>query len=104
MVRCCASIGGAEGTRTPDPHTASVVLSQLSYGPILRNNGLTRDPLDSLVTVGDRRELLCSPSRLADEFDPAHALHLPAILWVADLLLPVVAHSFKAFPVGAKAV
>jgi hypothetical protein len=25
--------GGAEGTRTPDPHTASVVLSQLSYSP-----------------------------------------------------------------------
>lgn len=27
-------LGGAEGTRTPDPHTASVVLSQLSYGPM----------------------------------------------------------------------
>ena len=25
--------GGATGDRTPDPHTASVVLSQLSYRP-----------------------------------------------------------------------
>ena len=26
-------IGGAKGDRTPDPYTASVVLSQLSYRP-----------------------------------------------------------------------
>jgi hypothetical protein len=26
-------IGGAEGARTPDPKTASLVLSQLSYSP-----------------------------------------------------------------------
>ena len=26
--------GGAEGDRTPDPKTASLVLSQLSYSPI----------------------------------------------------------------------
>ena len=26
-------LGGATGDRTPDPHTASVVLSQLSYRP-----------------------------------------------------------------------
>jgi hypothetical protein len=26
--------GGAEGTRTPDPHTASVVRYQLRHGPI----------------------------------------------------------------------
>ena len=29
-------IGGAEGDRTPDLMTASHALSQLSYGPILR--------------------------------------------------------------------
>ena len=28
-------LSGDEGTRTPDPHTASVMLSQLSYIPIL---------------------------------------------------------------------
>jgi hypothetical protein len=28
-------LGGAEGDRTPDPKTASLVLSQLSYSPIL---------------------------------------------------------------------
>lgn len=27
--------GGAEGTRTPDIHTASVVFSQLNYSPTL---------------------------------------------------------------------
>jgi integrase len=26
-------LGGAEGTRTPDPHTASVVRYQLRHGP-----------------------------------------------------------------------
>src|SRR5262245_6980284 len=31
-------IGGAEGSRTPDPKTASLVLSQLSYSPTRRNN------------------------------------------------------------------
>ena len=31
-------IGGAEGIRTPDPKTASLVLSQLSYSP---TRGLT---------------------------------------------------------------
>src|SRR5215217_197559 len=29
--------GGAEGTRTPDPHTASVVRYQLRHGPSARN-------------------------------------------------------------------
>src|SRR5664279_3012016 len=28
-----ASVGGAEGTRTPDPHTASVVRYQLRHSP-----------------------------------------------------------------------
>lgn len=28
-----ASSGGPEGTRTPDPHNANVMLSQLSYRP-----------------------------------------------------------------------
>jgi hypothetical protein len=32
-----ATLGGAEGTRTPDPNTASVVLSQLSYSPQRRD-------------------------------------------------------------------
>ena len=32
--RCApSSFGGAEGDRTPDPKTASLVLSQLSYSP-----------------------------------------------------------------------
>ena len=31
-------LGGAEGDRTPDPKTASLVLSQLSYSPTISNN------------------------------------------------------------------
>ena len=31
----CLNFGGDVGTRTPDPHTASVMLSQLSYTPDL---------------------------------------------------------------------
>ena len=30
-------LGGAEGDRTPDPKTASLVLSQLSYSPTIRD-------------------------------------------------------------------
>ena len=33
-------IGGAEGDRTPDLYTASVALSQLSYGPECRHHPL----------------------------------------------------------------
>ena len=41
-------IGGAEGARTPDPKTASLVLSQLSYSPTRSEdyrpcNGLSRN-------------------------------------------------------------
>src|SRR5947199_2005706 len=32
--------GGAEGTRTLDPHVANVVLSQLSYCPTVREAGI----------------------------------------------------------------
>jgi hypothetical protein len=32
-VTCEEIFGGAEGTRTPDPHTASVVRYQLRHGP-----------------------------------------------------------------------
>src|SRR3989449_11404671 len=32
-----SEIGGAEGSRTPDPKTASLVLSQLSYSPTPTN-------------------------------------------------------------------
>jgi hypothetical protein len=32
-------LGGAEGTRTPDPHTASVVRYQLRHGPKARSPG-----------------------------------------------------------------
>ena len=31
-------LGGAEGDRTPDPKTASLVLSQLSYSPKMFRN------------------------------------------------------------------
>src|SRR5215212_1817620 len=48
--------GGAEGTRTPDPDTASVVLSQLSYSPAIacelhrvRSNRPTQDPLTEVT-------------------------------------------------------
>ena len=30
--------GGAEGTRTPDPHTASVVRYQLRHSPMVRSS------------------------------------------------------------------
>jgi hypothetical protein len=33
MVNPFIVFGGAEGDRTPDPKTASLVLSQLSYSP-----------------------------------------------------------------------
>src|SRR5947199_3298277 len=34
--------GGAEGTRTLDPHVANVVLSQLSYCPTVLEGGIVR--------------------------------------------------------------
>lgn len=34
--------GGSKGTRTPDPHRATVVLSQLSYGPMVHHRCLTQ--------------------------------------------------------------
>jgi hypothetical protein len=37
--------GGAEGTRTPDPHTASVVRYQLRHGPAAHLAVGTRDIL-----------------------------------------------------------
>src|SRR6476619_883892 len=40
--KCAYFLGGDEGTRTPDPHTASVMLSQLSYIPIVANTALRR--------------------------------------------------------------
>lgn len=33
MQEMAENFGGAEGDRTPDLYTASVALSQLSYGP-----------------------------------------------------------------------
>jgi hypothetical protein len=33
LVSVILNFGGAEGARTPDPKTASLVLSQLSYSP-----------------------------------------------------------------------
>ena len=33
MMTSFVYFGGAEGDRTPDPKTASLVLSQLSYSP-----------------------------------------------------------------------
>ena len=46
----CCSKGGAEGTRTPDPHTASVVRYQLRHGP-----------LQSSPVARARRELYTRP-------------------------------------------
>ena len=37
--------GGAEGSRTPDPHNAIVVLYQLSYDPIQSGRKLRTGPL-----------------------------------------------------------
>ena len=80
-------MGGAEGTRTPDPNTASVVLSQLSYSPVdlsARNQ----------ITVVNRHRLHIrdSPAQLPGEF--GHSL-LPRTVrqfseW-SGLLLPIVA-------------
>ena len=33
-MACGVNYGGGKGVRTPDPETASLVLSQLSYAPI----------------------------------------------------------------------
>jgi hypothetical protein len=43
MMTSFVYFGGAEGDRTPDPKTASLVLSQLSYSPtfFLRADNLT---------------------------------------------------------------
>jgi hypothetical protein len=58
------STSGAEGTRTPDPNTASVVLSQLSYSPkpirLLPDNGGHPAPAPDFSP---------SPARLTGEFD-----------------------------------
>jgi hypothetical protein len=63
------SKSGAEGTRTPDPNTASVVLSQLSYSPkpirLLPDNGGQPAP-----THGSRP----LPTRLTGEFDQFRCL------------------------------
>src|SRR5439155_20577405 len=47
-------IGGAEGARTPDPKTASLVLSQLSYSPTASTNTTARrrSCQDSLLLAG----------------------------------------------------
>ena len=34
-------LGGAEGTRTPDPHTASVVRYQLRHSPLPTRSGVS---------------------------------------------------------------
>src|SRR4051812_9177223 len=36
-----AQMGGAEGTRTPDPHTASVVRYQLRHSPLPARSGVS---------------------------------------------------------------
>ena len=40
--RTLLETGGAEGSRTPDPHNAIVVLYQLSYDPIRTADTLSR--------------------------------------------------------------
>src|SRR4051794_30372586 len=39
--RAALSKGGAEGTRTPDPHTASVVRYQLRHSPLPTRSGVS---------------------------------------------------------------
>ena len=49
MMTSFVYFGGAEGDRTPDPKTASLVLSQLSYSPNYYRNevsNLTSRTLD----------------------------------------------------------
>jgi hypothetical protein len=60
--------GGAEGTRTPDPHTASVVLSQLSYSPACI---LVRYPLDGPGIGGQPGRAYAGRVRCASPFTAA---------------------------------
>ena len=48
-------MGGAEGTRTPDPHTASVVRYQLRHSPKLPGRPIKRDPARSRRTDGRQK-------------------------------------------------
>jgi hypothetical protein len=47
-----ATKGGAEGTRTPDPHTASVVRYQLRHGPLHARSPGTRQWYTSPTAPG----------------------------------------------------
>ena len=47
-----AQMGGAEGTRTPDPHTASVVRYQLRHSPLPTRSGVSGP--DVTVQAGRR--------------------------------------------------
>ena len=51
-------IGGAEGSRTPDLYNAIVALSQLSYGPIVRDGRAT---LGNEAPAREARKLGKSP-------------------------------------------
>src|SRR3954464_13213901 len=48
--RAASSKGGAEGTRTPDPHTASVVRYQLRHSPLPTRSG----PSEPWTTIQGR--------------------------------------------------
>src|SRR6185312_14907868 len=64
--------GGAEGTRTLDPHVANVLLSQLSYCPTVREGGIVlvgappgkRDVLDLSAGVSQLSQRFSRPARV----------------------------------------
>ena len=59
----CHLFGGAKGTRTPDPHTASVVRYQLRHSPVCIS---LRSPL------GDRPDLSYTTAAAASKSTPPH--------------------------------
>src|SRR5215217_7138731 len=76
--------GGAEGTRTPDPHTASVVRYQLRHSPLPTRSGVSEpvatvqgpgtDPAQGVTTPRDGRR---HPAGVAQPFICAMRRWLP---------------------------
>lgn len=62
--------GGDEGARTLDPHVANVVLSQLSYIPINRQDGIF---LPSIELVKHENESIRNKNQLENAYDSSFA-------------------------------